>query len=63
MVGIFSSVQSALRLSGAILKVQGEEWMAGRRYFSLYSMAVLYENRAAEPDAPAVGVPKEVIAV
>lgn len=63
VVGIFPSVQSALRLIGAILEEQGEEWMAVRRYFSLGSMAVLYGETPAESPVPALGLPKEVVNV
>lgn len=63
VVGIFPSVQSALRLIGAILEEQGEEWMAVRRYFSLGSMAALYGETPGEPPVPALGLPKEVITV
>lgn len=39
MVGIFPSAASALRLIGAVLEEQGDEWLAVRRYFSLGSIA------------------------
>ena len=42
MVGIFPNPQAALRLIGAVLVEQQDEWEAGRRYFSLASMAALY---------------------
>ncbi len=63
VVGIFPSARSALRLIGAVLEEQGDEWVAVRRYFSLGSMAVLYGNTPEEAHVPALGVPKEVIAV
>ncbi|MBC7238499.1 MAG: hypothetical protein H5T71_00145 [Chloroflexi bacterium] len=46
-----------------MLKEQGDEWLAVRRYFSLGSMAAMYGNPREEPEVPALGVAKEVIAV
>lgn len=63
VVGIFPNARSALRLIGAVLEEQGDEWLAVRRYFSLGSMAVLYGNTPEEFEVPALEVPKEVIAV
>ena len=39
VVGIFPNPQAALRLIGAVLVKQQDEREAGRRYFSLASMA------------------------
>jgi len=63
VVGIFPSGRWALRLIGAVLEEQGDEWLAVRRYFSLGSMAVLYGNTPEELEVPGLGVSKEVIAV
>ena len=63
VVGIFPSGRSALRLIGAVLEEQGDEWLAVRRYFSLGSMAVLYGSSPEELEVLALEVPKEVIAV
>ena len=41
-MGIFPNPQAALRLIGAVLAEQQDEWEAGRRYFSLTSMTALY---------------------
>lgn len=43
VVGIFPSRESMLRLAGAMLLEQHEEWTAGRRYFSEQSMRELYD--------------------
>ncbi|MBX6378825.1 MAG: IS256 family transposase, partial [Clostridia bacterium] len=52
VVGIFPSVASALRLLGALLEEQHEEWRVERRYFSLESMAKLRAlGRHGERDA------------
>ena len=63
VVGIFPNARSALRLIGAVLEEQGDEWLAVRRYFSLGSMAALYGSSPQEPEVLALEVPKEVIAV
>lgn len=42
VIGIFPSIDSALRLIGMILLEQTDDWYAGKRYMSEASMAQLY---------------------
>jgi putative transposase len=49
VVGIFPSRAAVLRLFGAILAEQNDEWLVGRRYFSEASMKVLERAPTADP--------------
>ncbi len=48
VVGIFPNDASAIRLTGALLIEQNDEWLVGRRYLSAESLALLLEEQSEE---------------
>jgi transposase-like protein len=54
VVGIFPNDASAIRLSGALLIEQCDEWLVARRYLSVESIALVLEDQGDED-------PKEVV--
>ena len=54
VVGIYPNDASLVRLAGALLIEQNDEWLVGRRYLSAESLAGLYAAQQADkPERPA----------
>jgi putative transposase len=54
VVGIFPNDQAVIRLAGALLSEQNDEWLVQRRYLSAESMALILSDPAASEPPPRV---------
>ena len=57
MVGIFPARDSLIRLVGAVLAEQHDDWIEGRRYLGLDVLARSRQARTADTNTVATGAP------
>jgi putative transposase len=61
VVGIYPNDASLIRLAGALLLEQNDEWLVGRRYLSAESLAGLYAAERADKPGRTASSPREVV--